>query len=63
MALNTKAASSGVMSYTNQGLLHMAIGCCLAPFTGGLSMVYGACHLGCGVLYDQYKHGKEVRRD
>lgn len=53
MALSPDAARSGVMSYTNQGLMHLAIGCCLAPFTGGMSLVYGACHLGFGVLGDQ----------
>lgn len=57
MALNPQAARSGAMSYTNQGLLYLAIGGCLAPFTGGMSLVYGACHLGFGVAADHLNQG------
>jgi len=55
MAFNVQSARNGSMSFTNQGLLAMGIGGCLAPFTGGASLVLGACHLTCGVIYDQLK--------
>ncbi|MCP9928830.1 hypothetical protein [Cyanobium sp. CH-040] len=45
------------MSFTQQGLLAMGLGVVLAPFTGGLSLSYGACHLLSGVVCDQLKLG------
>ena len=55
--LNTKAAQEGAMSFTQQGLLWMGLGACLAPFTGGASLVLGGCHLVCGLAYDQLNLG------
>lgn len=57
--LNSKAAREGTMSFTQQGLIWMGIGACLAPFTGGASLVLGGCHLVCGVAYDQLKRGTD----
>jgi hypothetical protein len=56
--LNTQAARSGSMSFTQQGLLSMGLGVCLAPFTGGASLLFGGSHLVCGVVYDQFKLGE-----
>lgn len=53
--LNSKAAREGKKSFTQQGLLSMGIGAALAPFTGGISLAWGGCHLVCGVVYDQLK--------
>ena len=50
------------MTYTQQGLLWLGMGACLAPFTGGASIVLGGCHLVCGVVYDQLKLGGD-RKD
>jgi len=55
--LNPQAAREGTMSFTQQGLFALGIGVVLAPFTGGLSLTYGGCHLLCGVAYDQLKLG------
>jgi len=60
--LNPKAAREGTMTYTQQGLLWLGMGACLAPFTGGASIVLGGCHLVCGVPYDQLKLGGD-RKD
>ncbi|QVL53445.1 MAG: hypothetical protein KFB97_03365 [Cyanobium sp. M30B3] len=49
------------MSFTQQGLLWMGLGACMAPFTGGASLVLGGCHLVCGVAYDQLNLG--TRKD
>jgi hypothetical protein len=62
MALNSNAAKSGTMSYTKQGLLAMGLGLALAPFTGGASLVYGACHLACGAAYDEFGIGEKKCR-
>ena len=43
--LNPKAAREGPMTYTQQGLLWLGMGACLAPFTGGAAIVLGGCHL------------------
>ncbi len=67
MALNSNAARTGTMSYTQQGLLAMGLGICMAPFTGGASLIYGTCHLVCGATYDAAnlggsKSNKQPRR-
>ncbi len=56
--LDPKAAREGTMSYTQQGLLIIGIGAALAPFSGGVSLVWGGIHLACGVVYDQLKLGQ-----
>jgi hypothetical protein len=43
------------MTFTQQGLLWIGIGACLAPFTRGTSLVLGGCHLVCGVADDQLR--------
>jgi hypothetical protein len=57
--LNSKMAREGGMSFTQQGLLWLGMGACLAPFTGGASLALGGCHLVCGVVYDQFKRAGE----
>jgi hypothetical protein len=56
--LDPKAAREGTMSFTQQGLLSLGLGAALAPFTGGVSLVWGGCHLACGVAFDQLKLGQ-----
>ncbi len=41
-------AREGSMTFTQQGLLWIGIGACLAPFIAGSSLVLGGCHLVCG---------------
>jgi hypothetical protein len=55
--LDSKAARDGTMSFTQQGLLSLGLGICLAPFTGGVSLLVGGCHLTTGVIFDQFKLG------
>ena len=57
MALNPTAAKTGT-SYTKQGLMFLGLGAVLAPFTGGMSLAYGACHLACGAAYDTFGLGQ-----
>lgn len=59
--LNSQADRQGSMSFIKQGLLWMGVGACLAPFTGGTSLVFGGCHLVCGVVYDQLKLGSDKK--
>jgi hypothetical protein len=56
--LNSKAAREGTLSFTKQGLLSMGVGAAMAPFTGGMSLMWGGVHLVCGVVYDQLKLGQ-----
>jgi hypothetical protein len=55
---NPQVTPSKSTSYTEQGMVYMLVGLCLAPFTGGISLMAGGCQLAFGVLADQHKLGK-----
>jgi hypothetical protein len=55
---NPQTTPDKSLSYTQMGMGSMLVGLCLAPFTGGVSLMAAGCQLALYVLFDQHKLGE-----